>query len=378
MPVRIKSMDVFFSDIPPIYSITEITHPGNYYPAPRDWYIALADVVNSTEAIEKGRYKQVNSIAAASITAVLNTVPDLDLPFVFGGDGATILIPPSAVTRARRALRGAQDMAAEYFDLTLRIGLMSVQDVRDAGYELNVARLWVSENFQQAILSGGGASYAESQLKATDRYHIPADVPAAANFEGFECRWENIPASHEEVISLIVRAADSQTYTEILGQLSRIYGDTRARYPIMQQDMTMTFSREELSVEARVRYQTSSLLRIVRIALNSLLGAVMMRFNIRGWAGYKDLFVTATDHEKFDDSLLMTISGRASQRVELTRYLDEQQAAGRLNYGLHTSDSVLVTCLIFDHFGRQVHFVDTEGGGYALAARHLKAASTAA
>lgn len=367
-------MDVFFSDIPPIYSITEITKPENYYPAPRDWYIALTDVVNSTEAIEQGRYKEVNSIAAASITAVLNTVPDLDLPFIFGGDGATLLVPPSAMDIVKRALRGAQDMASEFFDLTLRIGLIPVQDVLDAGYEFNIARLWISENYQQAIFSGGGAGYAEDQLKATSRYCIPGDVPGTANFEGFECRWENIPSSHDEVISLIIRAADEETYAEVLERLSDIYGDRHARDPIVTRNMKMTFEPAKLSIEARVRHKTTSIFRIALMALTSLLGAILIRFNFRGWGDYEDVLESATDHEKFDDALLMTISGQSSQRDQLTRYLEQQQQAGKLHYGLHVGDTVLMTCLIFDRFGRQVHFVDTEGGGYALAARQMKAA----
>jgi hypothetical protein len=31
-----------------------------------------------------------------------------------------------------------------------------------------------------------------------------------------------------------------------------------------------------------------------------------------------------------------------------------------------------MTCVVFDYFGRQVHFVDGARGGYTLAAREMK------
>jgi hypothetical protein len=41
-------------------------------------------------------------------------------------------------------------------------------------------------------------------------------------------------------------------------------------------------------------------------------------------------------------------------------------------YGVHVSRHALMTCLVFDRFGKQVHFVDGANGGYALAAKQLK------
>jgi hypothetical protein len=41
-------------------------------------------------------------------------------------------------------------------------------------------------------------------------------------------------------------------------------------------------------------------------------------------------------------------------------------------YGLHISDRALMTCLVFERNGRQVHFVDGADGGYALAAKEMK------
>jgi hypothetical protein len=59
--------------------------------------VVLADVKGSTEAVRAGRYKDVNLVGAACITAALNVTRDLDLPYAFGGDGATVLIAPDCL-----------------------------------------------------------------------------------------------------------------------------------------------------------------------------------------------------------------------------------------------------------------------------------------
>ena len=53
-------------------------------------------------------------------------------------------------------------------------------------------------------------------------------------------------------------------------------------------------------------------------------------------------------------------------------YLEKKFQEGRLVYGFHVSDRALMTCLVFDRDGRQVHFVDGADGGYALAAKKMK------
>jgi hypothetical protein len=68
----------------------------------------------------------------------------------------------------------------------------------------------------------------------------------------------------------------------------------------------------------------------------------------------------------------MIIAGNAAQRERLTRYLEDGYKRGALVYGLHITDRALMTCLVFERMGRQVHFVDGADGGYALAAKAMK------
>ncbi|NWF70911.1 MAG: DUF3095 domain-containing protein [Chloroflexi bacterium] len=377
-------MTTFYSAIPPIERINQITDPNFYYDVPADWHIALTDVKGSTQAIENGRYKDVNAVAAASITALLNIAGREDIPFMFGGDGATVLIPAALVEPARVALLATQALSQNQFALELRVGIVPVQDVLAQGYRIRVARLRMSDNFQQAVFTGGGLAQAETLLKHPEKgraYRIEPQPGQTyvGDFSGFECRWNAIPSPYEETVSLLVQAvrgdhnAHNRIYHEVLHTIEEIYGDSLTRRPITIQNMSMALTPDGLTTEARVRYQDTSLGRRLKMLRGSLLAFVAMTFNIQGWGKYKQIVIEAIDNEKFDDTLRMIISGTAQQRERLRAYLETRRAAGELVYGTHGSSRALMTCVVFDYFGRQVHFIDAADGGYALAAREMKA-----
>ena len=87
----------FYAALPDFADFAEFTDPAHYRPAPADWLVVVTDIEGSTRAIAEGRYKDVNMLAAAGIVAVLNVVGGTEIPFVFGGDGATLLVPPDGL-----------------------------------------------------------------------------------------------------------------------------------------------------------------------------------------------------------------------------------------------------------------------------------------
>lgn len=373
----------FYQHLPAVRHIAEITQESAYVDVPTDWLIALTDVQGSTQAIQAGRYKEVNGIASASICALLNAFSELDVPFVFGGDGATLLLPPQAYERARGVLIATQRLAREAFELSLRVGIVPVADVLAAGYRVRVAKLHYSDNFQQAILTGGGIAYADKLLKAShsaSRYVIVDDnAPHEADFTGYECRWSEIPSQSDETISLMVTAlGNDQTthfsvYREVLAEIERVYGDFSQRNPLSFSTMRPALSPTKYSIETRIRQGTASFLARLRLMAWSVGGWLLWQYKEKIWEKYKRVVIEATDREKFDDTLRMLISGTATQRERLISYLEAQHTRGKLAYGVHVSTHTLMTCLVFDRFGKQVHFVDGGDGGYALASRGLKA-----
>lgn len=372
----------FYQALAPIDRLGQITDERCFQDVPSDWWIAITDVVNSTRAIEVGRYREVNSVAAASIMALLNAAERVSIPFVFGGDGALVLIPPAMRERAEAALLASERMSKRFFNLELRVALVPVQTVYDAGYAVRVAKLRVSENFEQAMITGGGVRYAESLVKDREqakRYLLyPHRDDYTADFNGYECRWNEMRARHDEAVSLIVQATASsnaqanRVYSEVLAEIDRLLGDSATRHPITRAAMRLNLLPHNFRNEALVRYGSDDVGTLTRLAVQTFVGRVFMALSIKRWGRYKQLFLAATDHEKFDDALRMTVSGTRAQIDALREYLESRHTEGALVYGMHRARATLVTCFIVDHFGQQVHFVDGANGGYALAARDLK------
>jgi hypothetical protein len=372
----------FYHDLPAIYHLGDITRPEHYHDVPPDWHIALTDVRGSTKAIAAGRYKEVNGVSAATITALLNSLPKIDIPFVFGGDGATVLIPPQVVPAAKRALVAAQRMAREQFQLELRIGVVPVQAVLAGGYAVRVTKLHMSENFQQAIFTGGGLNYAEKLLKDPEQglAYAVEDFggEVQGDFSGFECRWSEMPGPHGETISLMVQAItgdstqDNDIYREVIRKIEAIYGDASHRHPIALEGMRVATDPQKFRVETGIRQGDTRLSNRLKLMLYAMAGYVLWRYKDGIWDRYRAVVRAATDHEKFDDTLRMIMSGTAQQRAALRAYLDALYRAGQVVYGTHVSSRALMTCIVFDRFGRQVHFVDGADGGYALAASEMK------
>jgi len=378
----------FYTELPLLTDLMEITNQSRFSPVPPDWLMVISDVVNSTQAVQQGRYKEVNLLGAAAIVALLNLDPKRQLPFVFGGDGATVLIPPSLLPQAKTSLLGLQKMAGLKFRLKLRVGIVPVHEVAKV-YELKIAKLRISENYNQAIFQGGGVSYAETLVKQKDSpylldYSQTNFNNLAVDLTGLECRWQDIPSPRDEILSLIIKATDNSltgseaVYRQAIARISSIYGSGDQACPVNPHNLNLTFADHKLKLETKLRTQNwwQSFIYLWQIKLENLLGWLFMKLSIKigdtDWGQYKRIVTQATDYKKFDDALRLVIASTIQQRDEILDYLEEQYQHGKLVYGFHISDRSLMTCLVFERNGQQVHFIDGADGGYTYASKALK------
>jgi len=384
------SSEGFYAGLTVVADFGAVTRAGSYAPLPDDWHVAVCDVRDSTGAVRMGRYKSVNAVAAAAITAVLNAAGDIDIPFSFEGDGCVLCVPPRLLDDTRAALAMTQEMADASFGLYLRIGTVPVTLIRAAGYAIRVARYRVSEHCVQAVFSGGGVAYAESLIKnpATTQQHAiaPGSVAPRGSHEGFECRWRDIPSRHGETVSLMVRALDADPgraalhYREIIAKVREVYGDDEACHPLSVPALAMTLAGGRLADEVGVRAAGRGIfgkwLWLMRARWLVLLGAVLMKFGIRtgdtDWGRYKETLVRNADVRKFVDIYRQILAGTAAQRGALDAWLQERYARGELVYGLHVTDRAQMICMVFDYAGNHRHFVDGADGGLFLAATAFK------
>src|SRR5882672_3662054 len=382
--------DRFYAELPVITDFSAVTRAESYAPLPDDWHVALCDVSNSTLAVQAGKYKNVNTLGAAAITAVLNVAGDLDIPFSFEGDGCVLCVPPRMLDDTRAALAKTQKIGRDAFGLGLRIATVPVKRVREAGHRILVARYRVSEHYVQAVFTGGGIAYADKMIKdlAMSRAYLiePGSVEPRGSHDGLECRWQDIPSRHGETVSLMVSAREPDAgraaalYGEVIAKVREIYGSDDASHPIAVNGLTMSLEGERLDNEVGVRsadrWSLGKWLALMRTRGVVLLGWFLMKFGIRtaetDWGRYKETLARNSDVRKFVDVYRQVLAGTEAQRDALTAWLEARYSRGELIYGLHVTDRAHMTCLVFNYAGKHLHFIDGADGGFFLAARAFK------
>lgn len=380
----------FYRDLPALDRFSEAVEIRRHTPVPPDWWIVIADVVGSTKAIEAGDYKKVNTVGVACIAALVNVDRSIDIPFVFGGDGATFAVPDVLLDPVISALRGSQRLSRLSFGLDLRVGLVRVGDLAGEDFWVDVAKVRLSPHMTQSAFSGRGWNEAERRVKQPDAAGVMMvredGGPAAADFDGFECRWQGVPSFNGHKLSLLVAGMSGDpgvnlgTYRAAANAIQTIYGDVENYHPLQARHMRMAFNPLSLSHEWRVRSRDLAWWKrlgyFIRMLLQNLAGAYLFMRNIDTkevrWSQYRKEMADNSDFRKFDGMLRMVIDGNDAQAAALERFLDAQFRAGLLVYGMYKSREALVTCLVQSYNGNHMHFVDGSDGGYALAARGLK------
>lgn len=369
--------DSFYEDLEPIRLFEQVVDAGHYVPVPDDWGVVITDVKGSTKAIEAGRYRDVNALGVASIVAVVNAVAPLSIPYVFGGDGATLLVPLSKRPEVERALRGARTTGEAAFGLSLRVGLIPVADVYAEDAPIRIAKQAINDNLFLAMLQGSGVALAEQWLKdGSDRYEVK-DGDSFADYEGFECRWEPIKSRHGAMISLLIQAfgdesTQAEIYREALESIGNIAHDAR---PAASSNLELAPGPFQAEDQIKNGPNGGGLNSLKRRLLTAI-GRLSMRSGLTlfGFDGrrYRDEVVRNTDFRKFDEMLRMVLDVTEEQQRQIEAKLLQLEENGKLVYGIHVAPSALMTCVVRDHDKDHLHFVDGSDGGYALAAKRLK------
>lgn len=383
----------FYKDLPAVTAGDGLCDISHHVAVPKDWCIVIVDIVGSTKAIEAGKYKDVNMIAASSITAVLNAAGREDIAYIFGGDGATLLVPAELAFDVACALYGTRELARDGFQLEMRAGIVWIEELEREGAAVRVAKTETSPGVYQAALSGEGVTLAEKIVKDIERgpkhdiatlFSPRALASKPADFKGLECRWQPLNSRNGLDISLIVLArhadetAKGALYQQILAHIHTICGARDDWKPAHVDNLKL--SGKPATGEAIVRTQGRGDGARKKYLLNTWLetwvGKACMALGVK--AGdfdgktYRAATAQNTDFIKFDNALRLVMDVTAAQKDQLAAYLDGLVAAGKVFYGLHTAPAALMTCLVFDHSSHHFHFVDGADGGYALAAKGMK------
>lgn len=380
----------FYRQLQPHASFAVVGDVDAFTPLPGSWRVVVADIRDSTRAIAAGRYKDVNLVGAGCIVAALNAVPELDLPYVFGGDGATLAVPPDAFDGVRTALLKTRSLAAETFGLELRVGAVSVATLRERGADVAVARFALSRGNDIALFSGGGVELADRLVKDdTDSgagFAFGDAADADPDLTGLSCRWEPLRATRGNMVNLLIRARSTDTraaaalYRSLIAAFDGVLGtDPLAGAPVRAENLRFRWPPRGLGAEASLtRGGKPRWRRFAEIWLESLVQFVLERFDASagGYDApvYREEMRTNTDFRRFDGMLRMVVDCSDAELAEIRATLVARHDAGELDYGMHVADAALMTCVVFDlSASRHLHFVDGADGGFAMAALELKA-----
>ena len=378
----------FYADIQAFDDFSGIADLDNYRRAPDDWHVVIADVVSSTAAIAQGRYKDVNMIGAACINAVLNISQKKTIPYVFGGDGATLMVPPDRLQHATDVLLGVRDLAATKFDLSLRVGVVPVADIHhQAGVAVRVGKYRLSPGNELGVFSGGGIEIAEKWVKSGNDYLLQhRSAEGSPDLSGLSCRWEPLASQNGIMLSLLMQARGSDEagkaglYRNLIDAIEAITASSGETVkPVSEANMKFRWPPRGMvaEIKATVGGRNRTLYGL-QLYLISLIQWCLDRFDITagGYRGkaYRSELRDNTDYQRFDDTLRILLDCDAQQAERIDALLQSSEARGELNYGLHRSDSALMTCLVFNlDKGQHIHFVDGSDGGFTAAAKNMKA-----
>ena len=371
----------FYDRLPVFEGFANIMDPGRYQPLPDDWFIGLTDVVNSTQAIAAGRYKSVNTAGAAVISAIGNALPGRKFPFVFGGDGASFAVPACDRAAASSTLAATAAWTRDDLDLTLRTALVPVTAVHEQGLRASVARFGPSKNVSYAMFSGGGLAWAERAMKA-GRYTLRSGaIGDRPDLTGLSCRWNDIPATHGVIVSLLVvpvSHGDPAFQRVIEAMLAELEASADVTQPIPD-GLGVGWPPPGAELEARASRKAgdSLFLARLRVLAQTLLAYAVFRTGARvgGFdpAVYRRQVVENSDFRKYDDNLRMTLDCTPALADRIERQLTQAERDGVVRFGIHRQQAAIMTCIVPSIAeSNHVHFVDGASGGYALAAQRLR------
>ncbi|MGZ5027291.1 MAG: DUF3095 family protein [Methylobacter sp.] len=376
----------FYTELQPFTDFIDFTRPELYRQAPGDWLVVVADVRGSTEAIKAGHYKWVNMAGATTIAALANVLGTSDFPFVFGGDGASALVPGDRRDEIERVLSIVRAHAYEAFGLELATGLIEHNELIAVGAPISVARFLLPGGPSIACFSGEGLSLAEKWVKSGRGIigeHAHRDDNADV-LQGLSCRWAPLQSTRGAMLSILVRPCGKggeafETLRRIVAEIENIADlEAAETNPIKTGRLGAERIWRAARAEARLRGHSGFFVAVCKIAFEMILVGVLRRLKFKfantNVSKYVDSLPAHSDFRKFDETLRMVIDCSPGMQDAIRALLERERAAGTVYYGLHASPSALMTCFLQRlEDGEHVHFVDGSDGGYAMAALELKA-----
>jgi len=365
----------FYSELPVnTISISDLVADKSLFSeVPEDWHVLVADIKNSTEAIKLGKHNEVNLVATGSIIAVLNIVysENINVPFFFGGDGATILVPSKYLESSMSALEKHRKNTLKNFGFELKVGHLPVKEIYNERIKLIIAKAQINDIFNIPVVLGNGLQYAESLIKNEDplkKGNFQMDE-FPLNLDGMQCKWDKIkpPEETQEVVSLIVTGCGDQDpakiYSRVLKAIDEIYGSAKLRKPISVKRLQLKSGLHKINSEMRAKLGRFDGFYFLKNLVKTNIGKFYLK-NSKAGKRYLQKLVELTDTLTIDGRINTVITGTSEQRISLIAFLDHLERSNKIKYGLYVSQESVMSCYVRNmSTNEHIHFVDGADGG---------------
>ncbi len=361
--------------------------PDRYLRLDDDWSIALADVIDSTGLAASGHDRDVNFVAAG-VVAVLSRVAARTGEVAacqFGGDGAIAAVPAERRTETEKALAALAHWSNIEIGVPLRVGLVPMRALHDAGLEVRAALQDFGNGNAFGLFLGAGVAAADRWVKTDPRWSIAAQPGDLPGLEGVSCRWTPLPSQRGVVLCVIADAVEpgpqGQAHLSALQTALEQIVPTEVAAPMGKGERlvpNLLPSRNSLRLESRTEPPARRLWRMVKAVIGTLiLGGV---HRLGGHLGnldvvrYRRATAERSDYRKLAGGprLVLDVTQDEADRIE--QLLAAAEMRGEIHYGTSRSDATAMTCLVGNFAADQhIHFVDGAGLGFWRAATVLKA-----
>lgn len=368
----------FYKKIQSFQKIQSVFEDENYTELPIDWHIIVTDVRNSTIAVTEGKYKEVNMAGVLSIISVKNALNDESIPFVFGGDGATLAIPFASVKKALDALSICQQRVLQEFGLQLKFGSIQYGSLQANGFKIEVAKLELSPGNEIAMLRGSGLIKAEQQIKSTINEQVVKPLTSTpADFDGLECRWNPISSKKGMFLSVIIQPIDSNNSMVLSSITQKIFSIVKDQVSMDFDQLPRTWPPTHLMQELLIKHGRNPI-TFIKYGLIcaftfffSILLKLVKRESKNGASQYLHQLIANTDHFKVEGSIKFVIDTTTKEREQIIEVLNQFQNEKKIYFGFNESSFAVITCFVRS-LTNHIHFIDGGNGGYTKASVMLK------
>lgn len=349
---------------------------------PKNWHIVVTDVEDSSKAVANGRHNDINLTATGSIITVLNEIKTIDssikIPYFFGGDGATFIIPDEIIPQVLTALNAYSAHIKKTNNLNLRVGSVILEDIYRNNVTARIAKLRHNKYLTTPVVIGNGLKFAEAKIKdAFKPTDIAENEENHINLTGMECRWDEIKPNNEDdkVMCLLLICSDetkqAQVYKTIMDEINYIFGTLEERRPITTFKLKLNTSIQKIKKEMMTKIGKYDQKYLIKNWLITVFGKYYFKIFPEG-KRYLFRVTQLSDTIMLDGAINTVISGSSQEIRKFQIFLDNMEFQKEITYGLHVTHASIMSCYVQDRKENHIHFVDGTEGGYTTAAVMFK------